>query len=79
MNAPVFGSFTLLHLLLAVAGIVVAGYVLSALGRLFSGRKQDAHVQAARCSACGWQGRVSRLAGRCPRCNAPLGDRAARP
>ena len=42
-------------------------------------RKPPAHVQKAICTGCGWQGKVSRYAGRCPQCNQPLGDRKAQP
>jgi predicted Zn-ribbon and HTH transcriptional regulator len=36
-------------------------------------------MQFAACKSCGWQGQVSRHAGRCPACNQPLGDRMLGP
>ncbi|MBW1742138.1 MAG: hypothetical protein JRJ47_01745 [Deltaproteobacteria bacterium] len=37
------------------------------------------HIQAVECTGCGWQGQVSRYAGRCPVCNTPLGEQKAEP
>jgi hypothetical protein len=53
-------------------GILVA---ISILKKIFKQEKADPYMQRATCSGCGWQGQVSRHAGKCPGCNRPLGDR----
>lgn len=74
MDQIVFGETTLRQLLIyggvALGALVFLGFV----ARIFRRSKTPDQVQTVRCP-CGWQGRVSRLAGRCPKCNAPLGER----
>ncbi len=53
-------------------GILIA---ISIFKRIFKQEKVDPYMQTATCGGCGWQGQVSRHAGRCPGCNQPLGDR----
>ena len=55
-----------------VALTVVAALAL--LWQLTRRKKPKAWIQEAVCSVCGWRGQTSRYAGRCPRCNAPIGD-----
>jgi len=74
MEQIVFGETTVKDLLVYAGLIVGALIVLGLLARLLRRSKPPAQVQTVRCR-CGWQGQVSRLAGRCPKCNAPLGDR----
>ncbi len=45
------------------------------LKKVFKKEKVNSYMQIANCNECGWQGQVSRHAGRCPGCNMPLGDR----
>ena len=52
-------------------------YKMHGLGFIFGKKGGDEHIQLVQCSGCGWQGRVSRYAGRCPKCNTPLGDQKA--
>lgn len=64
---------------LAVASTAFAALVVAALlVRLLRRRRLPPHLQQATCPACGWEGTVSRYAGRCPACNAPVGERRAR-
>lgn len=75
MDKIVFGEYTVQDLLI-VAGVIIGALILLALlKKMFSKSKADAYAQTARCGQCGWQGKVSKYAGRCPRCNNPLGDR----
>ena len=61
---------------LIAAGLVIFVLVLfKLLKKLFRSEKIDPYVQNVSCKDCGWQGQVSRHAGRCPGCNKPLGDR----
>jgi predicted Zn-ribbon and HTH transcriptional regulator len=75
MDKVVFGDYTVQDILV-VAGVIVGLLILVAiLKKMFFRSKADVYAQMARCSQCGWQGRVSKYAGRCPRCNNTLGDR----
>jgi hypothetical protein len=68
-------DYTVQDALLA-AGIGVGILILfSVLKKVFRAEKVKPYMQTVRCSDCGWQGQVSRHAGRCPGCNKPLGDR----
>ncbi|MFX0201859.1 MAG: hypothetical protein ACFFCW_37590 [Candidatus Hodarchaeota archaeon] len=77
MDKIVFGDFTVLDLLIT-AGVLVGALILfSILRKIFRKEQSSAHVQFAQCKNCDWQGKVSRYAGRCPKCNQPLGDQEA--
>jgi len=68
-------GYTVQDALLA-AGIGIGTLVLfSILKKIFRREKASPYMQLATCDGCGWQGQVSRHAGRCPGCNQPLGDR----
>ncbi len=64
---------------LLVAGV---GAVLLILARvvvwLFKKKPSDQLFESVQCPGCGWRGRVSRYAGRCPQCNQPLGEQKAK-
>lgn len=75
MDKIVFGDYTVQDLVL-IAGVIIGLLILmSVLKRIFSKSKSDVYAQTAHCSRCGWRGKVSKYAGRCPQCNNPLGDR----
>ena len=75
MDKILIAGYTVQDALLAV-GIICGIFVLfSILKRLFSQEKVNPYMQFVTCKDCGWQGQVSRHAGRCPGCNQPLGDR----
>jgi hypothetical protein len=75
MDKIVLGDYTVQDLLV-LGGVIVGLLILVALlKKMFSKPKSDAYAQPVRCDQCGWQGKVSKYAGRCPRCNNPLGDR----
>jgi hypothetical protein len=77
MDTVLFGAYTV-GTVLKYAGIGIGGIVvLAILIKLFGKSEPNEHVQAVECLGCGWQGQVSRYAGRCPQCNTPLGDRKA--
>ena len=74
MDQIVFGEYTVQDVLV-VAGVVVGLLILVALlKKIFSKPKSDVYAQQVLCDQCGWRGKVSKYAGRCPRCNNPLGD-----
>lgn len=60
---------------LAVVGAILVAAV---LWRLLRRKPRAAHLQAAACPSCGWKGTVSRYAGRCPSCNAAIGELRAK-
>jgi len=61
-------------MLLVGAGIGIL-ILLAILRKVFKKDQVNPYMQVANCKGCGWQGQVSRHAGRCPGCNRPLGDR----
>ena len=77
MKQIIFAGYTLQQILIFAGVVIAILVVLSWLKKLLSGRQADPHSQQVKCR-CGWQGQVSRYAGRCPRCNEPLGQRKTR-
>jgi predicted Zn-ribbon and HTH transcriptional regulator len=77
LDLVVFGNITVLHLLIGVVAMIALSTVVGRARKLFARSAVDEKLQRVECKACGWQGRVSRIAGRCPNCNEPLGDRKA--
>ena len=78
MESSIFGSHTAVELL-RLGGIALAGIILLVvMVKLLTGGKKKAHLQRVQCTGCGWQGEVSRYAGRCPACNNPLGEQRAK-
>ncbi|QTA87240.1 hypothetical protein [Desulfonema magnum] len=78
MDTIVFGNYSVQDVLIA-AGVIIALLILiSAVRKLFKKEKVSEHIQVIRCKNCGWRGQVSRYAGRCPKCNEPLGDQLAK-
>ncbi|MDJ0814804.1 MAG: hypothetical protein QNJ58_01330 [Desulfobacterales bacterium] len=75
LDMTIFAEYTLQDIL-TWAGIAIGILVaISILKKIFRPEKVDPYMQTATCSGCGWQGQVSRHAGKCPGCNRPLGDR----
>jgi predicted Zn-ribbon and HTH transcriptional regulator len=54
----------------ALLGLAVIGLLWKWLRR----KKPKSWIQVASCPDCGWTGQTSRYAGRCPKCNARIGD-----
>lgn len=76
----VFGSFTLKQAVMYGGGVLALIVVISIVRKMFRTEEDTSeHVQVVRCKSCGWQGKVSRYVGRCPKCNEPIGDRKAKP
>ena len=79
MDRIVFAQYTVQDLLIGAGFVVGILIVLVILKQLFGSKKESRHIQAVECTGCGWQGQVSRYAGRCPLCNSPLGQQKADP
>ena len=74
LDTVVFGEYTAEDVLI-VAGVVIALLIIfRMLMKVFKKRESSHFVQLADCPNCGWHGKVSTLAGLCPKCNQPLGD-----
>lgn len=79
LDVIVYGDYTLKEVLIFAGIAFIALLILwSVVKKLFKKKEANIHVQRVRCPGCGWQGQVSRYAGRCPGCNEPLGDQSAK-
>jgi len=74
MDTIIFGTVAVKHILIPAGAIIAAFILFSVVKNILKKEKANTHTQPVECRSCGWQGRVSRLAGRCPVCNTPLGD-----
>ena len=78
LNTIIFGDYTLKTILI-YGGIGVGAIILlTLLKKLFKSEDKSEHIQVVRCKSCGWQGQVSRYAGSCPKCSAPMGSQEAK-
>lgn len=68
-----FFGFTIKQLIMYGGGLLGILIFLSILSSVFSKKDRSEHTQIVQCE-CGWQGKVSRYAGRCPACNGPIGE-----
>lgn len=78
MDTVVFAGYTVKDLLIYSGALLALLIVLGKLKALLASNKEDKYSQTVQCRNCGWRGRVSVYAGRCPQCNLPLGERRAR-
>lgn len=79
LDTVIYGTYTIKDILPFVIGIIALWIFWKITQSLFKTDEVSEHRQTVRCPGCGWQGQVSRYAGRCPQCNEPLGDRKAKP
>ena len=64
--------------MLIVVGVAVVFLIfIGIMMKVFKKKENSQHFQFVDCLNCDWQGNVSRYAGRCPKCNQPLGERKA--
>ena len=77
MDTVVFGDFTVFQLVIATGLILALFFGWPVLKRIFKKEKAAPHTQPVECF-CGWKGRVSIHAGKCPKCGSPLGDQRAK-
>ena len=78
MDSIVFGEVTLQQLLIWIGAGVGALVLIGILRKMFRRKQPMAQMQTVSCPNCNWQGRASRFAGRCPKCNEAIGDRLSR-
>jgi hypothetical protein len=72
-NIILFDKYPLSDLLM-YAGIIAAAIIVLAILKTLFQKKDTKYSQIVHCYSCGWSGKVSRYAGRCPKCNDKLGD-----
>ena len=78
LDTIVFGRYNAKDVLIVV-GVAVAFLIFfRTLLRVFKKEESSKYSQFVDCLNCGWHGKVSTLAGRCPKCNQPLGDQKIR-
>jgi len=78
LDTVVLGGYTAQDVLIIV-GIVIAFLIfLQTLMRVVKKKESSKYYQSVDCLNCGWHGKVSTFAGRCPQCNQPLGEQKAR-
>jgi len=78
LDTIVFGRYNAQDVLIVV-GVAIAFLILfRMLLRVFKKEESSKYSQLVDCINCGWHGKVSTLAGRCPKCNQPLGDQKIR-
>lgn len=71
LNRVLFGSFTVLHAIIAVAVIVVARVVWMKVSAPKEAPLAQYRVRSV-CGACRWAGSVSGHQARCPKCGGAL-------
>jgi hypothetical protein len=77
LDTVVFSHYTAKDVLIFTGGMTAFLMLFMMLKRIFRKKEITPHFQIVDCSGCGWHGKVSSFAGRCPKCNQPLGDRKA--
>lgn len=64
--------------LVIVGAVIILSIAVFIIKKISKSKKEKRHIQFVQCYNCNWKGKVSRYAGRCPKCNEPLGDQIAR-
>jgi hypothetical protein len=77
LDTVIFGDYNAKDALILAGGVAVFLILFMILKGVFKKKDVAQHFQTVDCSECGWHGKVSSYAGRCPKCNQPLGDRKA--
>ena len=78
LDTVVFGGYTAQDVLIVAGGVIAFFILFRVLKGVFRKEKVNKYSEAVECFGCGWRGKVSSLAGRCPKCNQPLGQRHAK-
>ncbi len=78
METIIFGNYTVQDILIAAGVIIGLLYLWKALKKVSGKKEVGSHAQLVICFGCGWEGPVSRHAGKCPRCNKPIGELKAK-
>lgn len=70
MTREAFGGVTVIHITVALIVLFIVGIALQSLRK----RQDDGEsmMVSARCTGCGWTGKLSRYQRKCPRCNGEV-------
>ncbi len=77
LDTTVFGKYNVQDVLIIFGAAIAFLILFRILMRVFRKEEGNKYFQPVDCLNCGWHGKVSTLAGRCPKCNQPLGDQKA--
>jgi len=77
LDTIILGGYTARDVLMVAGVAVVFWIVIRIMMRVFRKKESTQLFQFVECLNCDWHGKVSRYAGRCPKCNQPLGERKA--
>ena len=77
LDTIVIGGYTVQDVLILFGVLIVFLILFPILARVFKKEESSKYSQFADCLNCGWRGKVSTLAGRCPKCNETLGEHKA--
>lgn len=66
------GPVQVVHVLIAIGVLTVIVPLTSYFARLRDVKKTEQQMVHKRCGSCGWNGKVSKHARRCPSCNQTL-------
>jgi len=69
LNKELFAGVTVLHLLLALIGLML---LLWLIDKIRGPRDDDDEINVAVRCGCGWSGEVSKYARRCPKCGMAI-------
>lgn len=70
MDAIVFGNFTVQDLIIAAVVIFILSVCWKIAKKLFKNEKSAAYAVFVKCYNCGWEGKVSKYARKCPKCSS---------
>ena len=70
LNQEVFAGFTVLHIAIAVVGVIVLLIVLKLL--LNKPKEMGSYMSVNTCDSCGWSGEVSRYNRVCKQCGSKM-------
>ena len=79
MDQIIFGDYTVKDLIIFTAILVGLWVLIKIFFKMFRKVPLGEYQQYVICNNCGWNGQVSKISGRCPQCNQPLGEQRARP
>ncbi len=69
-DTVLFGNVTLRDLLIYVAVAVVGLWIVRKLVRWIFGSPGSGYTVPGKCVSCGWEGKVSKYKGVCPKCGS---------
>ncbi len=72
MDTIVFGNFTVSDLIIAAIAIFVVSFCWRIVKKFLQKDRSNAYAVSVKCWNCGWEGKVSKIARKCPKCNSEV-------